>query len=75
MAEAIVYSRAGCHLCDDAKSLLEGYGLTVTTIDIDTDSQLVERYGLCIPVVSIDGQERFRGRIDPLLLRRILQRR
>lgn len=74
MREAIIYSRAGCHLCDDAKSLLEGQGLAVRTIDIDQDPQLVERYGLCIPVVFIDGQERFRGRVDPLLLKRLLQR-
>jgi len=72
--EIIVYTRVGCHLCDDAKALLERHGLTVETVDIDRDPQLVERYGQCVPVVFVDGRERFRGRIDPVLLRRLLRR-
>lgn len=73
--EAIVYTRAGCHLCDDAKQLLERHGLAVRTIDIDGDPELRARYTECVPVVVIDGQERFRGRVDPLLLRRLLKGR
>jgi len=70
--EILLYSRVGCHLCDDAKALLESYGLTVESVDIDRDPQLVERYGQCVPVVFVNGRERFRGRIDPVLLRRLL---
>jgi glutaredoxin len=73
--EIVLYTRSGCHLCDDAKALLESYGLTVESIDIDSDPQLVERYNQCVPVVFVDGRERFRGRIDPLLLRRLISRR
>jgi glutaredoxin len=73
--EIIVYTRVGCHLCDDAKALLESHGLTVESLDIDRDPQLVERYGKCVPVVFVDGRERFRGRIDPVLLRRLLNQR
>jgi glutaredoxin len=72
--EIILYTRLGCHLCDDAKAMLESYGLTVQTVDIDGDPQWVERYGQCVPVVFVDGRERFRGRIDPVLLRRLLGR-
>jgi glutaredoxin len=71
--EVVVYTRPGCHLCDDACALLESYGLEPQTVNIDTDPELVERFGLTIPVVFIDGRERFRGRIDEVLLRRLLR--
>ena len=67
-----VYSRAGCHLCDEAVDLLRQYGLTPEIIDIDADPKLVARYTNCVPVVVIDGRERFRGRINEVLLRRLL---
>ena len=72
MHEVILYTRHGCHLCDEAKQLLERYGLTPTLVDIDVDPQLLERYNECVPVVFIDGQERFRGRINEVLLRRLI---
>jgi glutaredoxin len=71
--EIVVYTRPGCHLCDDACALLESYGLAPQKVNIDTDPALVARFGLTIPVVIIDGRERFRGRIDEVLLRRLLR--
>jgi glutaredoxin len=71
---AQLYTRQGCHLCDDARALLERHGLAVESIDIDADPALRERYDVWVPVVVIDGQERFRGRIDERLLRRLLVR-
>lgn len=73
MQKVVVYTRPGCHLCDQACALLEQYGLEPETVNIDTDPDLVARYGLLIPVVTFDGQERFRGRIDEVLLRRLLK--
>jgi glutaredoxin len=73
MPEVIVYTRAGCHLCDDAIKLLEEHGLTPTQIDIDANAALREQYNDCVPVVTIDGRERFRARVNPSLLRRILR--
>jgi glutaredoxin len=70
---ATLYTRQGCHLCDDAQEFLERHGLEVKTIDISGDPELVRRYGDCIPVVVIDGQERFRGRVDPVLLKRLIK--
>lgn len=70
--EVILYSRKGCHLCDDALSLLRQQGLQPTVLDIDDDPALRERYNVCVPVVVIDGRERFRGRVDAVLLRRLL---
>jgi glutaredoxin len=70
--QVILYTRAGCHLCDDARELLERYGLTPELIDIDADPALLERYTTCVPVVVIDGKERFRGKVNEVLLRRLL---
>ena len=70
--QAILYTRQGCHLCDQVHELLARHGIAVETIDIDADPDLRERYDVSVPVVVIDGQERFRGRIDERLLRRLL---
>ncbi len=55
-----VFSRRGCHLCEDLlaelEPLLRGQ-VTVEVVDIDTDPVLVESYGVSIPVVCADGQE------------------
>ena len=72
MAEIVVYTRAGCHLCDQAAALLASHGLRFEVVDIDADPQLRAQYDECVPVVMIDGRERFRGRINELLLRRLL---
>jgi glutaredoxin len=73
MARIIVYSRQGCHLCDDAAAVLARHGLAFDTVDIDADPELQSRYNECVPVVSVNGKERFRGRVDERLLRRLLR--
>jgi glutaredoxin len=70
-----LYTRRGCHLCDDALALLRRYGLSPSEVDIDENPQLRELYDTCVPVVEIDGQVRFRGRVDEMLLRRLLNAR
>ena len=70
--QVILYTRPGCHLCDDALALLLRYGLAPCTIDIDQHPELLARYNTCVPVVEIDGQVRFRGRVNEVLLRRLL---
>jgi glutaredoxin len=75
-AEPIVlYTRQGCHLCDGAAQVLARHGLQFASVDIDADPELRRRYDQCVPVVVIDGKERFRGRVDEVLLRRWLLRR
>ena len=71
--EATVYTRQNCHLCDEAKALLEQYGFFVEAIDIDGSPELQSRYTECVPVVLIDGKERFRGRINEVLLQRLIR--
>ncbi|MGE0610304.1 MAG: glutaredoxin family protein [Pirellulales bacterium] len=74
LPEVILYTRRGCHLCDDARDLLQRHGLRPQSVDIDEDPALQARFTQCVPVVFIDGRERFRGRIDEVLLRRLLRR-
>lgn len=72
----VFYTRSGCHLCDDAKAILLRYATVlpeIEEVDIDTAPQLVERFGECVPVVEIDGRVRFRGRVNEVLLRRLLE--
>lgn len=72
--DVILYTREGCHLCDDAQELLEKYGLKPRLVDIDADPALQQQYDTCVPVVVIDSKERFRGRVNEVLLRRLLRR-
>ena len=75
MHQATLYTRQGCHLCDEALAMLRRHGLTPRLIDIDADPALRERYNVCVPVVEIDGKERFRGRVNEVLLARLLAHR
>jgi glutaredoxin len=68
-----VYTRSGCHLCDEACSVLKRHGLAPDTIDIDSDPALLKQYTDCVPVVVIDGRVRFRGKVNEVLLRRLLR--
>ena len=69
---ATLYTRRACCLCEVARTTLIEHGLNVREVDIDADPALCERFTSCVPVVEIDGRVRFRGRVDPLLLRRLL---
>jgi glutaredoxin len=70
--EVVLYSRTGCHLCDEAELVLIQHGLQPAVVNIDDDPTLRERFDTCVPVVEFDGKIRFRGRVDPVLLRRLL---
>jgi glutaredoxin len=71
-----VYSRQQCCCCHQAIELLERYrkrhGFTIEVIDVDADPAWVEQHGQWVPVVAIDGKVRFRGKINPVLLERLL---
>jgi glutaredoxin len=70
----VLYTRGDCHLCHTARDVLEAHGLAPICIDVDSDAGLQERFGDWVPVVEIDGKVRFRGVVDPVLLRRLLER-
>jgi glutaredoxin len=63
-----LYSKPGCHLCEDVRALLDDLaaerGFQLEEVDIQTDAALYARYRYEIPVVLIDGREIAKGRID-----------
>lgn len=67
-----LYTRDGCHLCSDAAALLRQSGWDFDELDVDRDPALMAEFDTCVPVIEIDGKVRFRGRINPILLRRTL---
>lgn len=71
----VLYTRVGCHLCDDALQMLQEHGLVIECVDVDGDPGLRKQYGDSVPVVEIDGRVRFRGRVEPVLLKRLLTSR
>jgi len=71
--KVVLYTREGCHLCEEAQEVLSEFGISPMLLDIDHDPKLRERFDTCVPVVEIDGQIRFRGRVEPTLLRRIIR--
>jgi glutaredoxin len=78
MNKVILYTRAGCHLCEDAKGVLDAVRserpFDLDVVDIDTDPALREAYKLEIPVVLVDGRKAFKYRVDPRELRARLDR-
>ncbi len=77
-ARVIIYSRPGCHLCDEAKQAiaaaqcLDEY--TLEEINIESDAYLLKRYKYDIPVITIDGVEAFRHRLTSKAFRERLLR-
>ena len=73
--EVTLYTRRGCHLCEDAWQLLgreqRRHGFALRAVDIDTSAELAARYGECVPVVEVGGKVRFRGGVNGVLLRRL----
>ena len=76
MARVTLYSRPGCHLCDDAREVIErvcsDLGETYAEIDIDTSADFRERYGEEIPVTVVDGRQIGFWRIEEPRLRAAL---
>ena len=66
--EGILYTRSGCHLCDEAKEQLRRLQrdaqFLFREVDIDRDPELRQRYNEEVPVVFIGGKKAFKYRID-----------
>ena len=72
-----VYTRRGCHLCDEAIAVVrqvahERRGVAVELVDIDTDPALTERYTIRVPVIAVDGIEIAEYQVAPEQLRAAL---
>jgi glutaredoxin len=67
-----LYTRPGCHLCEDAVAVLERIGEPFEEIDISGDRELEAEYGDRIPVIMLDGREHGYWRVEEQRLRRDL---
>ena len=78
MTKVVIYSKPGCHLCDEAKAAIKATGcegqFTLEEVNIETDPELLRRYRNDIPVVTLDGIETFRHRLSSEEFRDALQR-
>ena len=72
MSTVTLYTRPGCHLCDDARAAIERVrGRTpfeLVEIDIESDHALHRTYLERIPVVEVDGEELFEYFVDEAML-------
>jgi glutaredoxin len=62
-----VYTRAGCHLCQEAERVVAGIArgrAEVRLVDIDADPAITERYTVRVPVVAVDGRELCEYEVD-----------
>lgn len=64
----VIYSRPGCHLCEEAKKAIKQAGCAdayvLREVNIEDDPELLGRYKDDIPVITLDGVEAFRHRIE-----------
>ena len=78
MIALTIYSRPGCHLCEEMKDVIARVTATLSTtvaleeIDISTEPALEARYGVEIPVLLVNGRKAAKYRIGESELRRML---
>jgi hypothetical protein len=69
-------SRPGCHLCDDARTLIEQVcaelGESYVEVSLADDPDLERRFGHEVPVTYVDGRQHDYWRVDPVRLRAAL---
>jgi glutaredoxin len=74
-----IYSRPGCHLCDEMKATIErvvrrvNLDVRIDAVDISGDAALEAAYGTEIPVLIVDGKKAAKYRISDWELARLLQ--
>ena len=73
-----VYSRHGCHLCEDAVKILESmreeFAFEIEIIYIDGDAELEKLYGNEVPVIHINGEHHDFYKVDPERFRSSLEK-
>ncbi|MGI8871147.1 MAG: glutaredoxin family protein [Candidatus Limnocylindria bacterium] len=62
----VLYERGGCHLCDEAREVLDAEigPHRYRRVDIDADDDLVLRYGYRVPVITVNGEDRLEAPIS-----------
>jgi glutaredoxin len=61
VTEVILYTRPGCHLCDEARDAIlglrdEGLAFALREVDIERDERLHAELGERVPVVEVAGE-------------------
>jgi glutaredoxin len=78
MTTITIYSRHGCHLCDDAQAVLESMreelNFEIEVINIDEDVELIKLYSDQVPVIHIDGLHHDFYKVDPVRFRSSLEK-
>jgi len=76
MKQVVLYTRAGCGLCEVAKEIIlavrRDVDFVFREVDIDSDADLFDEHRYDIPVVEIDGRRAFKHRVDPQALKKKL---
>ena len=79
MPEVTLYTRRGCHLCDEVKAALtrarSRAEFTLREVDIDSDPKLQAEYNDQVPVVAIDGRKAFKYHLKEEEFLRVLNAR
>lgn len=74
--DVVLYSRPGCHLCDDARRALETLqgelAFELREVDIESDRGLERRFMLEIPVIEVDGEVVAQAPVDFGVVRAVL---
>ena len=69
-ARVVVYTAAGCHLCERAVEVVrEVCGPDFAEIDVAGDAELERRYRELLPVIEVDGERAFTYFVQPDALR------
>jgi len=75
--DVTLYTRPGCHLCEQAKEamapLLREFGARLREVNIDRDPALRARYTNDVPVIFLGGRKVAKHRLDPRQFRRQLE--
>ncbi len=78
MALVTLYGKAGCHLCDNARAVVERVraerAFELEEVDVSLDPVLHREYGERIPVLALDGVELFEFHVEEAILLQQLDR-
>ena len=78
MPQVTLYGKPGCHLCDEARAVVErvraDHPFQLTEVDVTLDPELHRAYGERIPVLELDGEELFEFHVEEAVLVRRVDR-
>ena len=77
MANIILYSKKGCHLCEIAREKLleikKEISFALNEVDIEKNEEIFEKYKYLIPVIEMDGKMVFNYKVNEEELKKLLR--